>query len=161
MATRQIRFKDDEILRKKSRKVEKITPMIKILLDDMAETMYEADGCGLAAPQVGILRRVITIDVGDDNGLIELINPVIVEQEGEQTKAEACLSLPGESGVVKRPEKVKVKAINRNGEEFEIEGEGLLAIALCHEIDHLDGILYTDKMIEEVEDDEEDTELSE
>lgn len=161
MATRQIRFKDDEILRKKSRKVEKITPMIKILLDDMAETMYEADGCGLAAPQVGILRRVITIDVGDDNGLIELINPVIVEQEGEQTKAEACLSLPGESGVVKRPEKVKVKAINRNGEEFEIEGEGLLAIALCHEIDHLDGILYTDKMIEGAEDDEEDTELSE
>lgn len=161
MATRQIRFKDDEILRKKSRKVEKITPMIKILLDDMAETMYEADGCGLAAPQVGILRRVITIDVGDDNGLIELINPVIVEQEGEQTKAEACLSLPGESGVVKRPEKVKVKAINRNGEEFEIEGEGLLAIALCHEIDHLDGILYTDKMIEGDEDDEEDTELSE
>lgn len=161
MATRQIRFRDDEILRKKSRKVEKITPMIKILLDDMAETMYEADGCGLAAPQVGILRRVITIDVGDDNGLIELINPVIVEQEGEQTKAEACLSLPGESGVVKRPEKVKVKAINRNGEEFEIEGDGLLAIALCHEIDHLDGILYTDKVIEEVEDDEEDTELSE
>lgn len=161
MATRQIRFKDDEILRKKSRKVEKITPMIKILLDDMAETMYEADGCGLAAPQVGILRRVITIDVGDDNGLIELINPVIVEQEGEQTKAEACLSLPGESGVVKRPEKVKVKAINRNGEEFEIEGEGLLAIALCHEIDHLDGILYTDKVIEGAEDDEEDTELSE
>lgn len=161
MATRQIRFKDDEILRKKSRKVEKITPMIKILLDDMVETMYEADGCGLAAPQVGILRRVITIDVGDDNGLIELINPVIVEQEGEQTKAEACLSLPGESGVVKRPEKVKVKATNRDGEEFEIEGEGLLAIALCHEIDHLDGILYTDKMIEEVEDDEEDTELSE
>lgn len=161
MATRQIRFKDDEILRKKSRKVEKITPMIKILLDDMAETMYEADGCGLAAPQVGILRRVITIDVGDDNGLIELINPVIVEQEGEQTKAEACLSLPGESGVVKRPERVKVKATNRDGEEFEIEGEGLLAIALCHEIDHLDGILYTDKVIEEVEDDEEDTELSE
>lgn len=161
MATRQIRFKDDEILRKKSRKVEKITPMIKILLDDMAETMYEADGCGLAAPQVGILRRIITIDVGDDNGLIELINPVIVEQEGEQTKAEACLSLPGESGVVKRPEKVKVKATNRDGEEFEIEGEGLLAIALCHEIDHLDGILYTDKMIEGAEDDEEDTELSE
>lgn len=161
MATRQIRFRDDEILRKKSRKVEKITPMIKILLDDMAETMYEADGCGLAAPQVGILRRVITIDVGDDNGLIELINPVIVEQEGEQTKAEACLSLPGESGVVKRPERVKVKATNRDGEEFEIEGEGLLAIALCHEIDHLDGILYTDKVIEEVEDDEEDTELSE
>lgn len=161
MATRQIRFKDDEILRKKSRKVEKITPMIKILLDDMAETMYEADGCGLAAPQVGILRRVITIDVGDDNGLIELINPVIVEQEGEQTKAEACLSLPGESGVVKRPERVKVKATNRDGEEFEIEGEGLLAIALCHEIDHLDGILYTDKVIEEVKDDEEVTELSE
>jgi len=151
MAIRQIRFEDDEILRKKAKQVEKITPMIKILLDDMAETMYEAEGVGLAAPQVGILRRVITIDVGDDNGLIELINPVIVQKDGEQIKAEACLSVPGRSGLVKRPEKVKVKALNREGEEFELEGEGLLAIAFCHEIDHLDGILYTDKIIEEVQ----------
>lgn len=155
MAIRKIRFKDDELLRKKSRQVEKISPMIKILLDDMAETMYKADGVGLAASQVGILRRVITIDVGDDNGLIELINPVILEAEGEQIKSEACLSIPGMSGLVKRPEKVKVKALNRNGEEFEIEGDGLLAIAMCHEIDHLDGTLYTDKMIEEFEDDNE------
>lgn len=154
MATRQIRFEDDEILRKKSKQVEKITPMIKMLLDDMSETMYEADGCGLAAPQVGILKRIVTIDVGDDNGLIELINPVIVEQDGEQIKAEACLSVPGRHGLVKRPEKVKVKALNREGEEFEIEGEGLLSIALCHEIDHLDGILYIDKVIEEIDEDE-------
>lgn len=155
MAIRKIRFRDDELLRKKSRKVEKITPLIKILLDDMAETMHEADGVGLAAPQVGILRRVITIDVGDENGLIELINPVIIEQYGEQIKAEACLSVPGFNGLVKRPEKVKVRALNREGEEFEIEGEGLLAIALCHEIDHLDGILYIDKVIEDIKSDEE------
>lgn len=154
MAIRKIRLKDDELLRKKARQVEKISPMIKILLDDMADTMYEADGVGLAAPQVGILRRVITIDVGDENGLIELINPTIVETTGEQIRAEACLSVPGMSGLVKRPEKVRVKALNRKGEEFEIEGEELLAIALCHEIDHLDGTLYTDKMIEEIIDDE-------
>lgn len=154
MAIRKIRFKDDELLRKKARQVEKISPMIKILLDDMAETMYESEGVGLAAPQVGILRRVITIDVGDENGLIELINPIIVEAVGEQIKSEACLSIPGISGLVKRPEKVRVKALNRKGEEFEIEGKELLAIALCHEIDHLDGTLYIDKVIEEIIEDE-------
>lgn len=154
MAIRKIRFKDDELLRKKARQVEKISPMIKILLDDMAETMYEAEGVGLAAPQVGILRRVIIIDVGDENGLIELINPIIVETLGEQIKKEACLSIPGISGLVKRPEKVRVKALNRKGEEFEIEGKELLAIALCHEIDHLDGTLYIDKIIEDVIEDE-------
>lgn len=152
MATRKIRLKDDELLRKKARKVEKITPLIKILLDDMAETMHEAEGVGLAAPQVGVLRRVITIDVGDEHGVIELINPEIVEIEGEQIRKEGCLSIPGQSGFVKRPQRVKVKALNRNGEEFEIEGEELLAIALCHEIDHLEGILYTDKIIEVEED---------
>jgi peptide deformylase len=147
MAIRQIRLKDDELLRKKSRKVDKINNTIKVLLDDMAETMYAEDGVGLAAPQVGILRRVVTIDIGDDTGLLELINPVILSMEGEQINAEGCLSIPGENGFVKRPEKVKASFMDRAGDEYEIEAEGLLAIALCHEIDHLDGILYTDKMI--------------
>jgi peptide deformylase len=151
MAIRQIRFKDDEVLRKKARKVDKITSTIKVLLDDMAETMYAEDGVGLAAPQVGILRRVVTIDVGDDNGLLELINPVILSTEGEQINAEGCLSVPGENGFVKRPEKVKVSFMDREGDEYEIEAEGLLAIALCHEIDHLNGILYTDKKITDPE----------
>lgn len=158
MAIRQIRFDGDEILRKKSKEVEKISPMTKILLDDMAETMYQAEGVGLAAPQVGILRRIAVIDVHDDNGLIELINPVILERSGEQTYKEGCLSIPGRRGIVKRPLKVKVKALNRRGEEFELEAEGFLAIALCHEIDHLDGTLYTDIMIEEVNNDDDETE---
>lgn len=151
MALRQIRLKDDEVLRKKSKKVDKITTAIKVLLDDMAETMYAEDGVGLAAPQVGILRRVVTIDIGDETGLLELINPVILSMEGEQVNAEGCLSVPGENGFVKRPQKVKVAFTDRNGDEYELEGEGLLAIALCHEIDHLDGILYTDKMITDPE----------
>jgi peptide deformylase len=151
MAIRQIRFKDDELLRKKSRKVDKINNTIKVLLDDMAETMYAEDGVGLAAPQVGILRRVVTIDVGEDTGLLELINPVILSTEGEQINAEGCLSIPGENGFVKRPEKVKASFMDRAGDEYEIEAEGLLAIALCHEIDHLDGILYTDKVITDPE----------
>ena len=145
MALREIRTNDDEILRKKSKKVDNITPTIITLLEDMAETMYEAEGVGLAAPQVGILRRVVVIDVGD--GIIELINPEIIETDGEQTGPEGCLSVPGVTGEVERPLKVKVKALNRNGEEFIIEGEGLLARALCHEIDHLDGIIFTDKVI--------------
>ncbi len=145
MALREIRTNDDEILRKKSKKVENITPTIITLLEDMAETMYEAEGVGLAAPQVGILRRVVVIDVGD--GIIELINPEIIETDGEQTGPEGCLSVPGVTGEVERPLIVKVKALNRNGEEFIIEGEGLLARALCHEIDHLDGIIFTDKVI--------------
>ncbi|NLJ88122.1 MAG: peptide deformylase [Epulopiscium sp.] len=145
MALREIRTNDDEILRKKSKKVDNITPTIITLLEDMAETMYEAEGVGLAAPQVGILRRVVVIDVGD--GIIELINPEIIETDGEQTGPEGCLSVPGVTGEVERPLIVKVKALNRNGEEFIIEGEGLLARALCHEIDHLDGIIFTDKVI--------------
>lgn len=140
---------DNDFLRKKSRDVTMIDDRILTLLDDMKETLYAENGVGLAAPQVGILRRVVVIDVGE--GLIELINPVIVYKKGEQINAEGCLSIPGRSGTVSRPEKVRVRAIGRNNKEFTIEGEGLLAIALCHEIDHLNGTLYVDKMIAEVE----------
>lgn len=140
---------DNDFLRKKSRDVTMIDDRILTLLDDMKETLYAENGVGLAAPQVGILRRVVVIDVGE--GLIELINPVIVYKKGEQINAEGCLSIPGRSGTVSRPEKVRVRAIDRNNKEFTIEGEGLLAIALCHEIDHLSGTLYIDKMIAEVE----------
>lgn len=140
---------DNDFLRKKSRDVTMIDDRILTLLDDMKETLYAENGVGLAAPQVGILRRVVVIDVGE--GLIELINPVIVYKKGEQINAEGCLSIPGRSGTVSRPEKVRVRAIDRNNTEFTIEGEGLLAIALCHEIDHLNGTLYVDKMIAEVE----------
>lgn len=136
---------DNEILRKKSREVETIDERILTLLDDMAETMYAANGVGLAAPQVGVLKRVVVIDIGD--GLIELINPVITYKKGEQIDAEGCLSVPGKSGTVSRPEKVMVRALNRNGEEINIEGVGLLARALCHEIDHLSGKIYTDHVI--------------
>lgn len=145
MAIREIRKDSDEILRKISKKVDNIDDRIITLLDDMVETMKAAEGVGLAAPQVGILRRVVVIDVGD--GLIELINPVVVYEKGEQCKEEGCLSIPGKSGMVKRPEKVIVRAQNRKGETFEIAGEDLLAVALCHEIDHLNGILFTDKAI--------------
>jgi peptide deformylase len=137
----------DDVLRKKSKPVEKIDKRILELLDDMAETMRHADGVGLAAPQVGILRRVVVIDVGE--GLIELINPEIIETSGQQRGAEGCLSIPGVRGEVIRPEKVRVKALNRKGEQIEITGTGLLARALCHEIDHLDGVLFIDKAVPE------------
>ena len=137
---------DSDILRKKSRDVEVIDDRILTLLDDMRETMTEANGVGLAAPQVGVLKKVVVIDIGE--GLIELINPVIVYQKGEQFEEEGCLSIPGKSGVVKRPQKVIVRALNRKGETLELEAEDLLAIACCHEIDHLSGILYQDKVIE-------------
>lgn len=143
MAIRNIRIHGDDILRKKSKTVKVITPSVLSLLDDMAETMYNAEGVGLAAPQVGILKRIVVIDVGD--GLIELINPEIIETSGCQVGDEGCLSLPGESKVVERPNYAKVKAMNREGEFFFVEGEGLKARALCHEIDHLDGILYIDR----------------
>lgn len=136
---------DNETLRKKSRDVEVIDDRILTLLDDMAETMYDANGVGLAAPQVGVLKKVVVIDVGD--GLIELINPVITYKKGEQIDAEGCLSVPGRSATVSRPEKVMVRALNRKGEEINIEGTGLLARALCHEIDHLSGTLYIDNAI--------------
>lgn len=145
MAVREIRKDGDEILRKVSRKVEAIDDRILTLLDDMKDTMYKAEGVGLAAPQVGVLRRVVVIDVGE--GLIELINPVIVYQSGEQCEEEGCLSVPGIRGQVKRPEKVIVRAMDRNGKTFEMEGTGLLAIAFSHEIDHLNGVLFTDKAI--------------
>ena len=145
MALRQIVKIGEPVLRKKSKVVKEINDRIIELLDDMADTMYEADGVGLAAPQVGILKRVVVIDIGD--GLIELINPEIIEAEGEYLDNEGCLSVPGESGDVLRPYRVKVRALNRFGETIEIEGEELLARAFCHEIDHLDGILYVDKVV--------------
>lgn len=145
MAIRTIRISTDEVLRKTCKVVKEITPNVITLLDDMADTMYEANGVGLAAPQVGILKRICVIDVGE--GLIELINPEILETSGSQIDDEGCLSLPGRYAPVDRPNYVKVKATNRNGEEYIIEGEELLARALCHEIDHLDGILYIDKAL--------------
>jgi peptide deformylase len=150
MALRTIRLDSDPILRKKSRLVEKYDEKIKILVDDMIETMYDADGVGLAAPQVGILKRILVIDIYDETGVKVLINPEIVDQKGEQIDVEGCLSIPGVSGTVKRPEYIKVKGYDQVGGLVTIEGEGLLARALCHEIDHLDGILFTDKIIEEM-----------
>ena len=149
MAIRNIRLDGDEVLRKVSREVDVIDEKVLTLIKDMAETMYKVDGVGLAAPQVGILKRVIVIDVGD--GLLELINPKIIEQSGEQIEVEGCLSIPGIMGEVKRPAKVVVEALNPKGEKVVINGEGLLAVALCHEIDHLDGILFKDKVIRFVE----------
>lgn len=149
MATRQIRLSTDEVLRKICKPVKEINQNTLTLLDDMAETMYEANGVGLAAPQVGILKRVVTIDIGD--GLVELINPVILEAKGSQIDYEGCLSIPGASARVDRPEYVKVEALNRNGEKIIVEGEELMAVALCHELDHLDGVLYIDKALPEEE----------
>ena len=149
MAIRQIRKHGDEILRKKCRPVEEINDRVLILLKDMQETMYEADGVGLAAPQVGILKRIAVIDVGD--GPINLINPEIIAVEGSYIDEEGCLSLPGEAGNVERPYKVTVRALNEKGEEFVLTGVELLARALCHEIDHLDGVLFIDKVIESEE----------
>lgn len=146
MAIRNILKDNDPTLRKKSRVVDKIDKRVLTLLDDMVDTMYEADGVGLAAPQVGVLKRVIVIDVGEE--LIELINPEIVETWGEEIASEGCLSIPGVTGEVKRPKRVKVKGLNREGDWIEVEGTDLLARALCHEIDHLEGILFTDKVIE-------------
>lgn len=143
MAIRNIRKEGDEVLRKVSRKVEKIDDRVITLLNDMADTLYDSEGVGLAAPQVGILKRIVVIDVGE--GLLELINPEILETSGEQTGAEGCLSIPGVWGEVTRPNKVKIKAMNRKGEMVEYEGEELLARAFCHEIDHLEGILFKDK----------------
>ncbi|MCQ2353954.1 MAG: peptide deformylase [Clostridia bacterium] len=146
MAKRKILTDNDPTLRMICRPVEKITPRIITLLDDMLETMREADGVGLAGPQVGVLRRVVVVETEPGNP-IELINPVIVDQSGEQEGGEGCLSLPGRSGCVRRPMHVTVKALNREGKEFTVEGSELTARAFCHEIDHLDGILYTDKAL--------------
>lgn len=148
MAIRTIRTEEDPVLRKISKPVNAIDDKLRTLVQDMIETMYEADGVGLAAPQIGILKRVVVIDVYDDTGVKVLINPEILEVSGEQCELEGCLSIPGKNGKVKRPTKVVAKALNLEGESYEIVGEGLLAVALCHEIDHLDGILYTDKLVE-------------
>lgn len=145
MAIRNIVEKGDPVLRKISRSVLNFDEKLATLIDDMIETMHNAEGVGLAAPQVGILRRICVVDVGD--GPIELVNPVIVKEEGEQVGSEGCLSVPGQSGIVKRPMKVTVKAQDRKGNTFEISGEEFLARAFCHEIDHLNGILYVDKVI--------------
>ena len=151
MAIRKIVTVEDPILRKTSRPVERFNDKLWQLLDDMKETMYKSQGVGLAAVQVGMLRRVVVVDVGD--GYLELINPEIVEMSGEEISEEGCLSLPGESGNVKRPTYVKVKAQNRNGAWRLLEGTGLKARCFCHEIDHLDGTLYIDKVIPETADD--------
>ncbi len=149
MAIRNIVTVGDPVLTKKCRPVEVVDQRILTLLDDMADTLYESGGVGLAAPQIGVLRQVVVIDI--DEGLIELINPEIISAEGEQTDAEGCLSNPGKYGMVTRPNKVTVRAMNRDGEIFEMTGEGLLARAFCHEIDHLDGKMFMDLVTEWVE----------
>lgn len=149
MAIRNIRLNGDEILRKKSRKVEEINDRILGILDDMLDTMYKAEGVGLAGPQIGILKRLVVVDVGE--GPIKLINPEIIEASGSIIDFEGCLSVPGEQGNVERPEKVTLTAMNEKGENIVINGEGFFARALCHELDHLDGILYIDKVIPEEE----------
>lgn len=150
MAIRKIRQLGDEILTKTCREIREVTPRIRELIDDMLETMYEAGGVGLAAPQVGVLRRVVVIDVGD--GPMVLINPVILETDGEQTGDEACLSFPGKVGQVTRPNHVKVRAFDLDLQPFETEGEELLARAICHELDHLDGHMYLEKVEGEIRD---------
>lgn len=149
MAFRKIVTKGDSILSKKSRAVEKFDARLHMLLDDMKDTLYQANGVGLAAVQVGTLRRVVVIDCGD--GYIELVNPEIIESSGEQFEEEACLSLPGECGVTARPAVVKVKAQDRNGKWCIYKGEALKARCFCHEIDHLDGIVFTDRVIKDYE----------
>ena len=157
MATRKIRELGDEVLTKQCKEVTKMTLRTKVLIQDMLDTMYEALGVGLAAPQVGVLKRIVVIDVGE--GPLILISPEILEASGEQTGEEGCLSVPGKSGQVTRPDYVKVKALNEDMEEIELEGTGLLARAFCHEIDHLDGKMYVDLVEGELHDvsyDEED-----
>jgi peptide deformylase len=149
MALRNIRTLGDDILRKKSKKVVVINKRILTLIEDMKETMYDAQGVGLAAPQVGILQRLVVIDVGE--GPIVLINPEIIEKRDSQIDEEGCLSIPGREETVERPNYVKVNALNEKGEEIIVEGEELLARAICHEIDHLEGVLFIDKVAKGVE----------
>lgn len=146
MALRQIRFFDDEILRKRSRVVEVVDDKIRRILSDMADTMYYSKGGGLASPQVGILKQLVVIDMGQ--GLIKLVNPKIIKSEGIQEVVEGCLSIPNRLGKLKRPAKVTVQALNENGEEIMLTGTGDLAKCFCHEIDHLEGILFTDLVTE-------------
>lgn len=145
MALRNIREIGDPVLNKACKEVKEITYRTKELIDDMFDTMYEADGVGLAAPQVGVLKRIVTIDVTGENPIL-LINPVILESSGEQTGNEGCLSVPGKTGVVTRPNYVKVKAYDENLDPFELEGTELLARAICHELEHLEGHLYVEKV---------------
>lgn len=147
MALRNIREIGDEILYKRAKEVKEMTPKSKQLVDDLLETMYAAEGVGLAAPQVGILKRIAVIDISEEqDSPIVLVNPVILHTEGEQRGNEGCLSVPGKAGVVTRPNIVRIRAFDRDMNEFEIEGEGLLARALIHETEHLDGQLYVDKV---------------
>lgn len=150
MAIRKIRVQGDPVLEKGTKEVREVTPRIKELIQDMIDTMYEANGVGLAAPQVGVLRKIVVIDVGD--GPVVFINPEVVEAGGEQTGDEGCLSLPGKVGTVTRPNYVKARALNMQLEPFEIEGTELFARAMCHEFDHLDGHMYTEKVEGELRD---------
>lgn len=147
MAVRNIRTIGDELLTKRAKEVKEMTPRNEVLIHDMLETMYDAQGVGLAAPQVGILKRIVVVDITEEqNQPVVMINPVILETDGEQTGGEGCLSVPGKYGVVTRPNYVKVKAFNEKMEEVVLEAEGFLARAFCHEIDHLEGQLYVDKV---------------
>lgn len=150
MALREILKFGEDVLRKKCREVTAFDEKLAQLLDDMKETLLTADGVGLAAPQVGILRRAVVIDVRDEKGTIELINPVIIKTEGVQVGREGCLSAPGEWCEVERPQTVTVKAFDRTGKEFELKGSDLLARAICHEVDHLDGILFIDRVKQDI-----------
>ena len=153
MAKLNILKDGDSTLRKTSRPVETVTPRIRTLLDDMIETMRAANGCGLAAPQVGVLRRIVVVECEEGN-VIELINPRIIARAGKQEEAEGCLSCPGRWGITDRPRHVTVRALDRYGNEFDVSGSDLLARCFCHEIDHLDGVLFIDKVIRELEADE-------
>ena len=164
MATRNIRELGDDVLRKETKEVKDVNRRTKILIEDMIDTMYEANGVGLAAPQVGILKKIFVVDVGDEDGNkvpYVFINPEIVEREGVQVGFEGCLSVPGKSGKVARAEKVKVKAFNQDMEEFEMEAEGFLARAIQHEYDHLNGVVYVDKVEGRLYDNEELQEMQE
>ncbi|MGI6561388.1 MAG: peptide deformylase [Clostridia bacterium] len=155
MAIRKIVKIGDDVLTKKAKSVDKYDKKLAVLIDDMFDTMYDAGGIGLAAPQIGILRRIVVIDVGD--GPVEMVNPVIVEASGEQTCKEGCLSVPGMTGDVIRPAKLTVKAMDREGNEHVYEAEELFAVCICHELDHLDGILFKDRAVKLY--DEEDQEI--
>lgn len=149
MAIRQIRLKDDPVLRKQTREVEKFDDKLKALIEDMFETMYKESGVGLAAPQVGILKKIVVIDV-EENPIV-LINPEIIETKGKEIDSEGCLSIPGFTAEVERPKVVKVRGLDADGKEVVITGKGLLARAICHEVDHLSGILFIDKAIDSEE----------
>ncbi len=152
MAIRQIRLAGDPILNKVCKEVKKMTPMLEVLIEDMLDTMYEANGVGLAAPQVGVLKRIAVVDVGEGDAPIIMINPTIVLEEGEQTGDEGCLSVPGKAGKVTRPNRVVIRAFDEHMNEYEMEGTELMARAFCHEIEHLDGHMYTEHVTDGLHD---------